>query len=92
MARTERPDDFDDSDIYIVSDAGRAGNKSLVLNSFTNLAGQARATNNASVVAVNFCLASHYTLRFGGRDSGNPQEGDPPRHRAHQRGQPHREA
>ena len=50
MARTERPDDFDDSDIYIVNDAGRAGNKSLVLNSFTNLSDQARAAKQKQVL------------------------------------------
>ena len=39
MNRTEMTDDLDESDVYVVNDAGRSGNKTVILNSFTNAAG-----------------------------------------------------
>ncbi len=42
MNRTETPEDLDETDVYIVNDAGRSGNKSAILNAFTNSAGQAQ--------------------------------------------------
>ena len=36
MRRTSTPDDIDDSDVYVISDAGKQGNKNLLLNSLVN--------------------------------------------------------
>lgn len=49
MRRTENQDDLDDADIYTINDAGRSGNKSVILGSFLNSLGQA-------LICHNFCL------------------------------------
>ena len=43
MQRRDSPDDLDDGDVYVLNDAGRAGNKSVLLNAFTNSAGQVQS-------------------------------------------------
>ena len=34
------PDELEENDVYIVNDAGRAGNKTMIMNAFHNSAGQ----------------------------------------------------
>lgn len=41
MQRAENSDDLDDTDIFTINDAGRSGNKSVILGAFLNSNGQA---------------------------------------------------
>ena len=40
MERTDTPDEIRDQDVFIVNDAGRSGNKTAIVNSFQNKAGE----------------------------------------------------
>jgi hypothetical protein len=55
LMRTTTPGDLDDSDIYVVSDAGRSGNKTVLLNAFVDTSG--KVISKKSVRAVSLILS-----------------------------------
>ena len=67
LRRTSTPDDIDDSDVYVISDAGKQGNTNLLLNSLQDRAG--KSINKKNVRAMTLIL-SEDSLMTGGDKKG----------------------
>ena len=52
LMRTTTPADLDDSDIYVLSDAGRPGNKMVLLNSFVDASGKVISKKSVRPVSL----------------------------------------
>ena len=56
IARTETPTELADGDIYVVNDAGRGGNKSLLMNSFISMSTGSVIAKKA-IRPITLCIA-----------------------------------